>query len=85
MSKEKNLIKEYFKVDDMNQSEKTNDYPDWVYKTKQLWLRNTRKRWVEFRKHFKVGKIRVGSAYYPQEVYEWLSKFEEMDSVVVRF
>ena len=54
-------------------------YPTWNY-TKRDWLRNVRKRWVVFRKV--RADIRYGSAYFPKEVYEWLSQFEKMDDLM---
>ena len=58
---------------------KTKDYPDWDFKTRQEWLRNVRKNWSSFRKSFNHHKIMYGSAYYPEEVYQWLNEFYKMD------
>lgn len=53
------------------------DYPKWDFKTKQAWLRDTRKNWFSLRKVFNA--MYFSYSYYPQEVVEWLDKFYEMD------
>ena len=58
---------------------KIEKYPDWDFKSKNEWLRDVRKRWCAFRKIIILGNICSGCAYYPDEVYEWLNKFDEMD------
>jgi hypothetical protein len=58
---------------------KTKNYPDWEFETKQKWLRNVRKNWSSFGKSFNHHEMMCGSAYYPEEVYQWLNEFDKMD------
>ena len=63
------------------------NYPTHAYKSKKLWLRNVRKRWVLFRRYWRnTGNwdesIWCGCLYYPKEVYEWLNQFEKMDKLM---
>lgn len=60
-------------------------YPYFAYKTKKEWLRMSRKRWVVFRKSLRQCDVKLGCAYYPKEVYEWLKKFGEMDKAMKEY
>ena len=59
-------------------------YPKHAHKTKREWLKDVRKRWVKFRKKFRgyPDSVFVGSAYYPDYVYDWLKKFEYVDKLM---
>jgi len=64
------------------------DYPVSVYKNKKSWLRDVRKKWIRFRKHWWKARdwgdksIWCGRAYYPPEVYKWLDQFGKMDKLM---
>ena len=62
---------------------KIKDYPDHAFENKKEWLRNVRKRWTQFRKYNnQENNVKAGCYYYPEEVYEWLNKFEKMDKLM---
>ncbi len=59
---------------------KQRDYPYWNYPLKKLWLRAVRMRWRRYRSA--QYDIRTGCVYFPDEVYDWLQKFDEMDKLM---
>lgn len=65
---------------------KNKDYPDWNHESKKSWLRQVRKQWSDFRRKINHSDYNCGSAYYPEEVYEWIKKFqsdfEKMDKIM---
>lgn len=63
---------------------KTYNYPNHAFGRKKEWLRDVRKRWVEFRKKHinQENSVRSGCVYYPDEVYRWLNQFDKMDELM---
>ncbi len=62
------------------------NYPTHVFQNNKQWLRDVRKRWARFRKHWNnENHVTSGCVYYPNEVYKWLGKFQEMDKLMKEY
>ena len=67
------------------------DYPMNAHKSKELFLRDVRKRWEKFKKYwwkaylYSKDAVGHGCAYYPPEVYEWMNQFDKMDELMSKF
>lgn len=65
-------------------------YPYWNHNSKREWLKDVRRRWTKFRREYRhrmdyAESVRTGSAYYPDKVYQWLAKFDEMDKLMKEY